>query len=363
MRIENEIKLDFDDVLIKPKRSTLKSRKDVSLYRTFKFRNSMNEYFGIPIIAANMDGVGTYWMAHALNNKSLSTALIKHYSVEDIVRILKEIPSSMISIGSSENEIEKLKSVYKSICKELPNRNLNVRMDVANGYTETFVDSVKKVRELFPNFNIFAGNVVSGEMTEELILSGADVVVVGIGQGSVCSTRIKAGVGVPQLSAVIECADAAHGLNGHIVSDGGCKTPGDVAKAFAAGADFVMLGGMLAGHSEGDGEIITRYFITNELIDGNPKIEQKQFVKFYGMSSKEAMEKNYGFKADYRSSEGRVVEIPYKPSITETIDDILGGVRSTCSYVGATELRHLSKCTTFVRVNNTHNKEFLKYEI
>ena len=119
-------------------------------------------------------------------------------------------------------------------------------------------ECVAQVRAEFPNHTILAGNVVTGEMVEELILSGADIIKVGIGPGSVCTTRKKTGVGYPQLSAVLECADAAHGLGGHIISDGGCTCPGDVAKAFGAGADFVMMGGMLAGHDQSGGEVISK---------------------------------------------------------------------------------------------------------
>jgi GMP reductase len=193
-----------------------------------------------------------------------------------------------------------------------------------------------------------------------LILNGADIVKVGIGPGSVCTTRIQTGVGYPQLSAVIECADAAHGLGGHIIADGGCTTPGDVAKAFAGGADFVMLGGMLAGHDEGGGEVVTKTYVTNELMhDGvNFVQEEKSFVQFYGMSSKSANEKHFGGLKDYRSSEGRTVLVPYKGTIRNTVQDILGGVRSTCTYAGAIRLKHLNRCTTFVRCTQTHNSVF-----
>ena len=239
-------------------------------------------------------------------------------------------------------------------------------MDIANGYSDHFAARVRKVRDQFPDLIIIAGNVVTGEMTEELILSGADIVKVGIGPGSVCTTRIQTGVGYPQLSAVIECADAAHGLGGHIIADGGCTCPGDVAKAFAAGADFVMLGGMLAGHDEGGGEVITRYYQTNELIREDVgdqtkethRVEEKRFVQFYGMSSESANDKHFGGLKDYRSSEGRTVLVPYRGEVARTIQEILGGVRSTCTYAGALKLKQLSKCTTFVRCTQTHNSVY-----
>jgi len=242
-----------------------------------------------------------------------------------------------------------------------------VCIDIANGYSEHFTDFVKKVRGEFPHCNIIAGNVVTADMTQELILAGADVVKVGIGPGSVCTTRIQTGVGYPQLSAVIECADAAHGLGGHIIADGGCTCPGDVAKAFAAGADFVMLGGMLAGHDEGGGEVIRKIYKTNEysfqeldLTPISPKYKAKEFIQFYGMSSDTAMNKHSGGVANYRSSEGRTVEVSYKGPVSETVKDILGGLRSTCTYVGAQSLKQLSKCTTFIRCTQQFNSVFVK---
>jgi GMP reductase len=265
-----------------------------------------------------------------------------------------------MSIGTSDHDYYKLVNVYEK-CED----NLKyVCMDIANGYSEHFADAVRRVRKQFPHLVIIAGNVVTGEMTEELILAGADIVKVGIGPGSVCTTRIQTGVGYPQLSAVIECADAAHGLGGHIIADGGCTCPGDVAKAFAAGADFVMLGGMLAGHDEGGGEVITKSYLTNELSEKSGYTEQyvetKEFVQFYGMSSDAANTKHFGGLKDYRSSEGREVLVPYRGAVAATVQDLLGGIRSTCTYVGANKLKQLSKCATFVRCNNTHNRIYEK---
>jgi GMP reductase len=235
-----------------------------------------------------------------------------------------------------------------------------VCMDIANGYSEHFADAVRKVRDEFPDLVIIAGNVVTREMTEELILAGADIVKVGIGPGSVCTTRIQTGVGYPQLSAVIECADAAHGLGGHIIADGGCNSSGDVAKAFAAGADFVMLGGMLAGHDEGGGEVITRKYITDEFQDDGRtrKFKEKHFVQFYGMSSESANDKHFGGLKNYRSSEGRTVLVPYRGPVARTVQEILGGVRSACTYTGALKLKQLSKCATFIRCSQTHNSVY-----
>ncbi len=344
MRIENEIKLGFKDVMIRPKRSTLKSRSQVSLARNFTFVNSKKKWTGVPIIAANMDTVGTFEMAEALAKDQIMTAVHKHYSPQEWTEFLVNQPDSIyeyiaLSTGTGKADEEKI----KQIIDQHPKIQF-LCIDVANGYSEHFVEFVKNARKNFPAQTIIAGNVVTGEMVEELILAGADIIKVGIGPGSVCTTRIKTGVGYPQLSAIIECADAAHGLGGHIISDGGCKIPGDVAKAFGGGADFVMLGGMFAGHDESGGEIIEE--------------NGKKFRLFYGMSSQTAMDKHAGGVAEYRASEGKTVKVPYKGPVAETVKDILGGVRSTCTYVGAGELRELSKRTTFIRVQEQHNEVF-----
>ena len=379
MRIDQDVKLDYKDVLIRPKRSTLKSRSEVSLERSFTFRNyepdfpdniEHEHYRGIPIMAANMDGVGTMEMADKLAEGGIFTCLVKTYPAESLVDyfnagIKERTDNVAMSIGTSDHDYYKLVNVYEQ-CEG----NLKyVCMDIANGYSEHFAARVREVRKTFPHIVIIAGNVVTGEMTEELILAGADIVKVGIGPGSVCTTRIQTGVGYPQLSAVIECADAAHGLGGHIIADGGCTCPGDVAKAFAAGADFVMLGGMLAGHDEGGGEVITKRYATNELRpipkmsgtawdEDERVIEEKQFVQFYGMSSDAANTKHFGGLKDYRSSEGREVLVPYRGSVGITVQDLLGGIRSTCTYAGAKTLKQLSKCTTFVRCTQTHNSVY-----
>ncbi len=344
MRIENEIKLGFKDVMFRPKRSTLKSRSQVELEREFTFRNSGKKWSGIPIIAANMDTVGTFEMAVALAEEKILTAVHKHYSVDEWSTFLNAQPDSIyeyiaLSTGSGKSDAAKIAEIIR-----LHPKIQFLCIDVANGYSEHFVDFVKNAREQFPDKTIIAGNVVTGEMVEELILAGADIIKVGIGPGSVCTTRVKTGVGYPQLSAIIECADAAHGLGGHIIGDGGCKVPGDVAKAFGGGADFVMLGGMLAGHDESGGEMLEE--------------NGKKFKKFYGMSSKTAMDKHSGGVAEYRASEGKTVKVPYKGAVSETVKDILGGVRSTCTYVGASQLKELSKRTTFIRVQEQENQIF-----
>lgn len=338
MRIEDDVKLDFKDVLIRPKRSTLSSRKDVSLQREYTFKHSKRYYQGVPIMAANMDGVGTIEMAAALQKHNMFTCLVKNYTLENYQEV-KGIVSGdrfAVSTGTSERDFERLKTIAAEIDIEF------ICIDVANGYQEAFADYVARVRAEFPSVTIIAGNVVTADMTQELILRGADIVKVGIGPGSVCTTRVQTGVGYPQLSAIVECADAAHGLGAHIIADGGCTCPGDVAKAFGAGADFVMLGGMLAGHDEGGGTV------------------QDGKITFYGMSSDTAMDKHSGGVASYRSSEGRTVTVPYKGAVDSTALDLLGGLRSTCTYVGSPSLKQLSKCTTFIRVNRQINDVFVK---
>ena len=362
MRIEDEIKLDFKDVLIRPKRSTLSSRKEVDLTRTYKFKHSRAEWTGVPVMAANMDGVGTLEMAAALQQHNMFTCTVKSYDEGDFGGIDIDFDNFAVSTGTSSGDFNKLKRIF-AVYPELK----FICIDVANGYQEIFADYVARVREEFPTKTIIAGNVVTADMTQELILRGADIVKVGIGPGSVCTTRIQTGVGYPQLTAIIECADAAHGLGAHIIGDGGCTCPGDVAKAFGAGADFVMLGGMLAGHDEGGGKLIQEISETDILGamdqgDHYPKKRLKvdKYVQFYGMSSDTAMDKHSGGVASYRSSEGRTVTVPYKGTVENTVLDLLGGLRSSCTYVGAPSLKQLSKCTTFIRVNRQINDVFIK---
>ena len=344
MRIEEDLKLDYSDVLFRPKRSTLSSRKEVSLKRTYRFKYSNTEWTGVPIMAANMDGVGELGIAEKLSVLEMITCLTKQHDVKKIKQYkkIKSIYQNVaLSIGIKKDDFDRLDRIlrefnfFKFIC-----------IDVANGYSEHFSKFVKSVREKYPTKTIIAGNVVTADMTQELVLSGADIVKVGIGPGSVCTTRIQTGVGYPQLSAVMECADAAHGLGAHIIADGGCTCPGDVAKGFGGGADFVMLGGMLAGHDEGKGKVV--------------KSNGNKYVEFYGSSSEVANKKHYGGLSSYRSSEGRNVRVKYRGKVQDTISNILGGIRSSCAYVGAPSLKQLSKCTTFVRVSNQFNDTFVK---
>ena len=360
MKIVDETKLDFDDILLVPARSPAASRKEVDLKRTFRFFHSSKEWTGLPIIAANMDTTGTFKMGAALSQKEAVTCLHKHYDEESIMDYFKYYNMERnvwISIGMSEDEITKLISI-----KEQLHHPPNICIDIANGYTEKFVSFCAHVREFFPNAIIMAGNVCTPEMVQELILhGGVDIVKIGIGPGSACTTRLKTGVGYPQLSAIIECSHAAHGLKsgerrmGLICADGGCRIPADVCKAFAANADFVMLGGMLAGTDECDGE----WEYEDDYVEKEGEITFKKNLLFYGMSSEKAQNKHNNGMNSYATSEGRVKKIPYKGSVHSVMADIEGGLRSCCAYVGATSLKDLPKCAKAVKVNRTHNDQSL----
>ena len=355
MRIINDVKLDFKDVLILPKRSTLESRSQVELTRTFNFKNSGGSWTGVPIMVSNMDTTGTFEMAKKLFEFKMLTCIHKHYSLEEWGEFLNDVNTNygdwcvdhfVVSTGILDKDIDKLINI-KSMMESITGRiDGFICIDVANGYTERFINQVKKIRDLYPKSTLIAGNVVTSEMVEELILNGVDIIKTGIGNGSVCTTRIKTGVGYPQLSAVIECADAAHGLKGHLLCDGGCTNSGDFSKAFGAGADFIMSGGMFAGHDESAGNIVEENGI--------------KYKEYYGMSSDTAMNKHHGGVAKYRASEGKRVLIKYRGPVENTVNDLLGGIRSSCTYVGAGKLKELPRRTTFVRVTQQSNEHYGK---
>jgi GMP reductase len=344
MRVESEQRLDFDDVLIRPKRSVAPSRASIDLKREYRFRAAVSQagWTGIPIIAANLDTTGTLRMATALHELNMFTCLHKYYPLDQLIDFFTNSPASrstFYTLGIRDEDFDKL-NAFVERASDMAGL---ICIDAANGYTKFFVDRVKQVRDLCPEATIMAGNVATPEMVQELLIEGrADIVKVGIGPGSVCTTRKMTGVGYPQLSAIIECADAAHGNKGHICADGGCRTPGDIAKAFGAGADFVMLGGMLAGTEECDGEWTT---------DNG----ERTSLKFYGMSSREAQEKHHEGVKDYCAAEGKCVEVAYKGPVKGVLQEVTGGLRSACAYVGADRLKDLFKCCTFVRCSTTHN--------
>ena len=340
MKIEEDIKLDFSDVLIRPKRSILGSRSEVDLTRTINFPISKQKWNGIPIIAANMDTIGTYEIYQILSKYKIITALHKFYELDELKKMDLNKEYFMISTGIGEKDLEKLVEILENIDVKF------ICVDVANGYMEQLVMFCANLRELYPDKIIVAGNVVTREVTEELILSGkVDIVKIGIGPGAACTTRMKTGVGMPQLSAISECADASHGVNGYIIGDGGITCPGDASKAFGAGADFIMIGGLFSGHYENPGEIIEE--------------NGEMYKLFYGMSSDTAMKKRYGKMANYRSSEGRTIKIKLKGNIENTVNDILGGIRSTCTYINAKYIKNIPKCCTFVKVNRQLNTSMI----
>lgn len=343
MRIEQDIKLDYKDVLFKPKRSKLESRRNVDLNREFKFHNSGQTWTGVPIMASNMDGVGTFSMARALQEQNMITVMRKHYTIEDWQKNAKGLKLKNLSVCTGTGVIWDPDApdfaTMKAVLAMYPDIPF-ITVDVANAYHENYGDFIEKLRNQYPDKTIIAGNVITGEMTEELIIRGADIIKCGIGPGSVCTTRLQTGVGVPQLSGIIECADAANGIGGHIIADGGCVYAGDVAKAFGAGAHFVMLGGMLAGYDESEGKVV----------DGK--------IQFYGMSSDAAMAKHGSRKDGYRGAEGKVVQLPHRGPVAPQLIEILGGVRSACTYIGARRIKDMPKCTTFVRCTQQVNQVF-----
>jgi GMP reductase len=369
MKIINDTKLDFDDVLLVPQRSQAASRVSVLVDKRYSFYHSTQYWDGTPLMAANMDTVGTFAMSQSMKKFKAVTCLHKHYMVNEYKNNLSDLNYTWYSMGINSNELDKLQTVVDEL-DYIP----NLCIDVANGYTDDFVNFCSKVRSRFGNFPIImAGNVCTPEMVQELILhGGVDIVKVGIGPGSACTTRLKTGVGYPQLSAIEECSHAAHGLKsddkrlGLICADGGCRTPSDVVKAFAANADFVMLGGMLAGADECEGEWEYEYLcqiVNNDRTihsewwqpfdPSNGAEKRKKTLTFYGMSSHKAQEKYGGIK-NYRASEGRVITVPYKGQASIIIEDILGGIRSACAYVGASSLKDLPRCAEFIRVNRVH---------
>jgi len=354
MRFEDEIKLDFNDVLLKPKRSTLVSRKNVILEREFQFYHSPKKWKGIPIFTANMASSGTFEMARTLSEKKLITSFHKYYSIDDYVEFFKTFNNPdyiCYTLGIRDKDIDQLKKMIES---NLINHFSFICLDVPNGYLEVFLEQIKLVRSLCPKHIIIAGNVVSNEITEEIILAGADIVKVGIGSGAGCTTRRMTGVGYPQLSAIIECGDAAHGIansNGYglIISDGGIIDPCDFSKAICAGADFVMAGSIFSGYEQSGGE----------LIEKNGSL----FKEYYGSSSNKAMIENYGMKEKHRASEGRYVLMPFKGDINNFLQDIFGSMRSTGTYIGARRLKEFPKRATFIKVNKQLNTSLAKYDV
>lgn len=335
-----DIKLDFDDVLIVPQFSDITSRSQVDL-RTDIHGKWGAKIHGVPIIAANMDGVGTFSMHHALKKFNVFTAINKHYTNE-YWYTESDINHAFITIGMNNEELINAHTIIVLRKQQDPSFIPKIVIDVANGYMNPFYDFIKKVRDEIPNAFILAGTVTTPEATQRIIESGADLARVGIGTGAVCTTRRIAGVGYPLFSALTECVKAADEVGGGVQSDGGCVYPADFSKAFGVGAKMVMAGSIFAGHDESE----------QKIVDGK--------VIFYGMSSHVA-QKKYNQMKNYRTSEGRVVEIPYKGRVEHTISDILGGIRSTCAYIGAKNITEMRDKTQFIRVNTQLNRSLEKY--
>lgn len=344
MKILDDIKLDFSDVLILPKRSQYSSRSEVSLERTFKFKYSPHVWTGVPIMVSNMDTTGTIEMALEMQKHKVLTCLHKYYTAEDLLDKMLDVEYFAVSTGIGDKDIENLDKIVREINPRF------ICIDVANGYMSKFIEKCRQIREKYPEKILIAGNVCTQIGVLELVMEGkVDIVKVGIGSGSCCTTRKQTGIGMPQLSAVIECADTAHGLDAHIISDGGLQVVGDFSKAYGAGADFVMSGSMFAGHKESGGDLIEE--------------NGKYYKVFYGMSSDTAMNKYSGGVANYRSSEGKTVKIEFRGPVEKTILDIQGGVRSTMTYIGAKKIKDIPKCTTFIHVNRQLNQIYNGKEI
>ena len=336
IKVKEDIKLDFKDVLIVPKKSNIESRNNVSLLRTFHFKYYPKSITCVPIIASNMSSVGTISMSEKLSDIQCLTVLHKYVSCENLTVVNKEY--TFLSCGVNDYKDCSLKMSLYGFDK--------VCIDIANGYLNKIIDVIRWFRENHPTSLIMAGNVVTPERCQEIINAGADIVKVGIGSGSACLTRLKTGVGYPQLSCVLECEEATHQVGGLIISDGGCSNPSDLCKAFGANADFVMLGGMLGGHLESEGEII--------------EVKGQQKVLMYGMSSRTAQEKFSGKMNEYRSSEGRSFLLDYRGTVTDTMRDIMGGLRSYGTYIGCNEIQDFSYNTQFIRVSQQLNNPYDK---
>jgi GMP reductase len=376
MQIIDSVQLDFSDVLIKPRRSSIDSRSKVDITREYKFKWCPYVIKGTGIMQANMGTIGNFNVSRKMLENGLFACLHKYHSVEDLIEFYgelydkyvhsgdKSLRRCLLGIGLRDDGIEKLRVINKALGIQV-----GVKFDVPNGYIPQVKEKVIELRKEFPEMFIMVGNVVTGDITEDLILSGADCVAVGIGPGGQCLTRPTTGCGRPQLSAIIECADAAHQVGGMVCADGGITCPGDLGKAFGAGADFIMIGSLFAGTDEADGEIISKWIFNGEYepaMDGSgfePCLELKEFKQFYGMSSTLAQEKFGNGKPKYRASEGRVSLVPYVGSIDGVIEELLGGLRSTMTYIGAWKLKNIPKQCTFYKVHNQLNRTYERYTI
>ena len=335
MFYSSEKKLNFKDVLIVPKSSKINSRKDVILDTKILFPASGINWTGVPIMASNMDNVGTFEMGFALQNFHMTNAVSKFYNKDAWVKSISnglDLEFNFITFGLQE--ISEIDEIISYILQKTNKNIKTIVFDIPNGYIEKFSKIISEARKEFPKLGIIAGNVVTAEGVRLLMDSGADGVKVGIGSGGVCDTTETTGIGYPQLSAAIDCSLEVKKYNGFIVSDGGVKITGDISKAFAAGSGFVMLGSLLAAHKESMAPIIRK--------------DNKNFRELYGMSSTQAMTKHYGGVADYRTSEGKSILVEDRGPVKNTLNKILGAMRSTCTYINAKNIGEIHENSSFI---------------
>ena len=367
-QILSEPYLDYSDILIRPKMGiNLNSRKEVNLQRIFKFKHGQVRT-GLGIFNANMATVGNFVITQKLLARGMFATIHKHYSVDEIGKFMinarqENVPleNLFITIGlkNPDSEIQKLRELES---KYGWTDSRNICIDAPNFYIPNALDVLARVRQEFPDAVIMAGNIASGDICLKL-LDYADIIKCGIGSGSACLTRKQTGCGTPMVSLIMECADIAHSVNGHICADGGIVDVGDICKALCLNADFVMIGGMFAGTDEAEGEKQEKQFETNEIIDGTKVIQTKYFKAYYGMSSEYANNKFAGGMGDYKTSEGRELLIPYTGALDKILQDITGGIASCCTYIGATSVKHMAKCATIIQVHNQLNRVFEKYSV
>lgn len=361
MRVIEEEQLDFDDVLIQPKCSKILSRSEVNLMREFKWYDIDNTkkftMTCIPYGTTNMGTVGVCKVAEKMVKSGHIACLEKHIPYEEIEALFSSLGEDeaarvIPSIGIKE-DCSTIKKLYDKFHLKM------VMVDVPNGYIPSLTARVREIHEHCREICIIAGNVVDAAGAAQLMDAGVKVIKAGIGNGSVCLTRLKTGVGRPQMSTLIEVADACHQRGCYVLCDGGVNSAGDVCKAFGAGADFIISGSLFAGCDEATGDIIEKQYLLDELDeDGASVIVTKKFKQYYGMSSHLAQAKHFGGVRQYSASEGREKLIPYVGPLDGVLSDIDGGLKSCCAYIGCTKMKNFSRHTTFYKVRHQLNTKF-----
>lgn len=321
-----EKKYGFDEVFIIPSKTDVNSRSNVNLNISYTTKISNQTIQGCPVIVANLDTTGSIQMAKQLYKHKMFVGLNKYLEFNKVKDFFKtnESEFSFYTIGLN-GDLDKVKELHETSFKYL-------MIDIANGYISDFLKFVEKTRKIFPKLIIIAGNVCTPEGVKYLVEAGADIVKCGIGQGGLCETSAKAGIGYPQFSVAQECGNYARKIGALAISDGGTKTPADICKSLAAGSHFVMCGSIFLGYDECDGEW------TND-----------KFLKAYGMSSKTANDKyNNGLK-EYRTSEGVNEKlISHKGKVENLVLDIKGSLASCCSYTNSFNLQDLPYNSKFI---------------